>query len=72
MFEFGPDGLEFSEAAVLEFDVREIDPNAEIAVAKIYYYDPDRKDWTYQGTAGVSNGIASFPIEHFSKYAISD
>ena len=70
LFEFSPDGLEFSEAALLVFDIAEI--NGDATSAKLYYYDPVKKVWLYEHSVEVQNGIAEFEIVHFSKYAISD
>lgn len=70
LFEFGPDGLEFSKSATLSFDMNELDGDA--SKAKLYYYDPVKKKWNYQVTVDVVDDIAEFAIDHFSKYAISD
>jgi hypothetical protein len=70
VFEFGPDGLEFSESAKLIFEMDELDGDA--STAKLYYYDPVKKKWVYQGSTSVVGGFAEFEIDHFSKYAISD
>jgi hypothetical protein len=70
VFEFGPDGLVFSKAAHLRFEIAEL--NERAASAKLYHFDPDRKNWILQESSQVDNGIAEFPIYHFSKYAISD
>ena len=70
VFEFGPDGLEFSTSAKLRFEMGEL--NGDVAIAKMYYYDPGKKDWVDHSSASVSGGIAEFDIDHFSKYAISD
>ena len=70
VFEFGPDGLVFAKAATLEFQIAEL--NAAALSAKLFYFDPDLKGWVYQGSSAVKDGVAEFPIYHFSKYAISD
>ncbi len=70
VFEFGPDGLVFSKAAHLRFEMAEL--NERAASAKLHYYDPVKEKWILQESAQVDNGVAEFPIYHFSKYAISD
>ncbi len=70
VFEFGPDGLEFSTSAKLQFEMAEL--NGDATTAKMYYYDPDKRDWVDHASASVSGGVAEFDIDHFSKYAISD
>lgn len=70
VFEFGPDGLEFKKSALVQFDMAEL--SAEVAKANLYYYDPKKGDWVFQISVDVKGGIAEFPIDHFSKYAISD
>ncbi len=70
VFEFGPDGLTFNTSAKLKFEMAELNANA--LSAKILYYNPLKKQWEYQASAAVKNGIVEFDINHFSKYAISD
>jgi hypothetical protein len=70
VFEFGPDGLKFSKAATLQFEMAEL--GVLTSTAKLYYYDSAKSKWSYVTSVGVVNGIASFDIDHFSKYAISD
>ena len=70
VFEFGPDGLVFGKSAILDFEIAEL--NSRALSAKLYYYDPDLKSWVFQGSSAISGGVASFNIDHFSKYAISD
>ena len=70
VFDFGPDGLVFNISAVLDFEIAEL--NSKASSAKLYYYDPGLKRWVYQGSSAISGGVASFDIDHFSKYAIGD
>ena len=70
VFEFGPDGLVFSEAAKLNFQMGELDSRA--GSAKLLYYDPNAKGWVLQANQSVVDGHVNFSIYHFSKYAISD
>lgn len=70
VFDFSPDGLQFDPAAVLDFEIAELDSKAK--TGKLYYFNPDRNKWEYQGSSAVSGGVASFDIDHFSKYAIGD
>jgi hypothetical protein len=70
VFEFGPDGLIFSQAANLDFQMSELDSRA--VSAKLHYYDPNVKSWVLQSNRSVVNGHVGFDIYHFSKYAISD
>lgn len=70
VFEFGPNGLVFREAAILEFRMADINEQAEIA--NLYYYDPKAADWILQAEKEVVEGSVIFEIYHFSKYAISD
>lgn len=70
IFDFGPDGLVFKEPANLKFEMAELD--AKALSAKLHYFDPDLSRWVFQKSSLVKNGVAEFPIYHFSKYAISD
>jgi len=70
VFDFGPDGLVFKPAANLKFEIAEL--NARALSAKLFYFDPDLKEWVCQGSSAVKDGVAEFPIYHFCKYAISD
>ena len=70
IFDFGPDGLLFKKAANLKFEMAELDARA--SSAKLHYFDPDLSRWVFQKSSLVKNGVAEFPIYHFSKYAISD
>jgi hypothetical protein len=70
IFDFGPDGLIFKKAATLKFEMAEL--NDKASAAKLHYFDPDLSMWVLQKSSQVKNGVAEFPIYHFSKYAISD
>lgn len=70
VFEFGPDGLVFNESAKLDVDMAELSSKAKWG--KLYYFNPSNSKWEHQGSVSVVDGIASFDIDHFSKYAISD
>lgn len=70
VFEFGPDGLVFSQAAELNFQMSELSSRA--TSAKLLYYDPNAKGWVLQANQSVVDGHVDFSIYHFSKYAISD
>jgi len=70
VFEFGPDGLVFSEAAKLNFEMGDLDSAA--TTAALLYFDPRTNDWIIQDSEDVSRGEVEFDIYHFSKYAISD
>jgi len=70
VFEFGPDGLVFSQAANLNFQMSEL--NSRAVSAKLYYYDPSAGGWVLQANRSVVSGHVNFDIYHFSKYAISD
>lgn len=70
VFEFGPSGLIFKEAAHLEYDMAELNKAARIG--KLFYFDPDLRIWTIQDGMRVVDGKVDFEIHHFSKYAISD
>lgn len=72
LFEFGPDGLEFSESAVLRVNMAELAPGTEMAKANLYYFDPEEDGWINVETVDVVDNIAEFHVDHFSKYAISD
>jgi hypothetical protein len=69
-FEFGPEGLIFHESATLEIEIGELNESA--ASAKLYYLDPNINHWVLIDERRVEDGIVSFDIHHFSKYAISD
>jgi len=70
VFEFGPDGLVFDKPASLKFSMGELD--ASSLSATLYYFDPKLGQWVSQGSTGVTDGVATFSISHFSKYAIGD
>ncbi len=70
VFEFGPDGLVFDRAATLDFNMAELNPEAE--TARLFYFYPQYQAWVLQGMRPVRNGRVAFDIHHFSKYAISD
>ncbi len=70
VFEFGPDGLVFKEAAKLKFQMAEL--NARAVSAHLYFFNPRLNRWTYESSSRISGGFAEFEIHHFSKYAISD
>jgi hypothetical protein len=71
VFEFVPDGLEFSESSKIRFDMTELNGSANTGY--LYYQDPVSKRWILQSFANVGvSGIVEFDIDHFSKYAISD
>jgi hypothetical protein len=70
VFDFGPDGLVFKIPAKLDFDMAEL--NSKAKWGKLYYFDPVKSKWEFQGSSSVVDGIASFDIDHFSKYAIGD
>jgi len=70
VFEFGPDGLVFAEAATLTYQMDEL--NTRASAAYLYYYDTNADKWILQGSASVYQGEVEFEIYHFSKYAISD
>jgi hypothetical protein len=71
VFDFGPDGLEFSQPSKLRFEMAEL--NAFASAGYLYYYDPVRKKWNLQSSVNVGvSDVVEFDIDHFSKYAISD
>ncbi len=70
VFEFGPEGLVFGKAAVLNVDITEI--NSKASSGKLYYFDPAKSSWVLIASTAVKSGRVSFNIYHFSKYAIGD
>ena len=70
VFDFGPEGLVFGDAAILNFKMDELNLHANTAY--LYYYDTKVKKWILQESASVNLGEVEFEIYHFSKYAISD
>jgi hypothetical protein len=67
---FAPSGLEFDPSAQLVVDV--VPLWGEETSLNLYWYDPQDEEWEFQEAAAVDvNGIATFGVDHFSKYAIS-
>jgi len=67
---FEPLGLEFDPSAQLVVDV--VPVWGSQTSLNLYWYDPQDKEWEFEATAVVNvNGNATFDVDHFSKYAIS-
>lgn len=66
-FDFGPDGLVFKRACTLTKMTGQPDGRT----MTLWYFNPRTNLWERVATAPSRNGQVSFPIWHFSKYAIS-
>lgn len=67
VFDFGPDGLEFSSPATLSLETA----RAEGSVLRLYWWDIRAGRWELQESCVVRNGSVHFSVHHFSKYGIS-
>lgn len=65
VYDCKPDGLVFEKSAWLSCQSHK----AEGSVEFLWWWDDDKGDWYLYATAIVTDGYATFPIEHFSKYA---
>lgn len=75
LFDFSPDGLSFSTSAVLRVDDASV--NDTDGVVDFYWLDPSTNSWVFQGTYydgddGAVDGVFEIPVDHFSKYGISE
>lgn len=62
-----PSGLVFKEPITLDQPLENSSYKEDM-----YWYNPALLRWQLEDTAKVINRIATFDIEHFSRYAISD
>jgi hypothetical protein len=67
VFDFGPDGLEFSSPATLSLETA----RAEGSVLRLYWWNNSVGRWELQESCEVRNGVVHFSVHHFSKYGIS-
>ncbi len=66
IYDFGPDGLEFSSPAKLILDA---DVVASLGQSSIAFYYLNGNNWVYQGTYHAdATGKISIDVYHFSKY----
>ncbi|MBD3232336.1 MAG: hypothetical protein GF315_01285 [candidate division Zixibacteria bacterium] len=75
IFEFGPEGLQFSESATLLIEIEAIedyDDDDEFVGAELSYYNPDKDEWETVEWDDDSDddGYYEFEIDHFSRYGI--
>jgi hypothetical protein len=68
VYDFGPEGLVFRPAATLHLKT-----NLPLnSVLKLFYFNPVVGEWQLQQALRVdNNGVVSFKLHHFSKYAIT-
>lgn len=67
IYDFGPDGLVFSNAATLTLAT----DKAKGTSLSLYWYNPTTGAWEWQQTSQVGgDGKIQFAIWHFSKYGI--
>lgn len=68
LYDFGPDGLSFSEPAVLTLET----DLPKGTVLHLSWFDPATDRWEFQESAETDlNGKVEFHIRHFSKYGIT-
>jgi hypothetical protein len=65
VYDCKPDGLVFEKYAWLSCKSSKADGGVEF----LWWWDEDKGEWALHATAIVTAGYATFPIEHFSKYA---
>jgi len=71
LFNFSPNGLLFSTSATIQIDIKLISNNSNSL--RLYWLNIDRNKWEYQGTyAADASDLVSLPIDHFSKYGVSN
>ena len=68
-FDFGPDGLLFRSPAILRVDGKHFKGSDSVW---LFWLNPCTGAWQLRARAPIKNGVASFEINHFSKYAITD
>jgi hypothetical protein len=74
MFQFGPEGTVFNIPVEIVMDAAALtdgDPDCELEGADLWYWDPVRRRWfLIDYDMNVDDGLLSFQLEHFSRYAI--
>jgi hypothetical protein len=68
MYDCKPDGLVFEKTAWLSCRTWEKEGDVQF----LWWWDEEKGDWYLYATAIVTDGYATFPIEHFSKYATTE
>lgn len=71
LFDFSPDGLQFRPSATLQFDANVLGENSK--TVRLYWLDPAKNKWKFKGHyAADADDVVSIPIDHFSKYGVSN
>jgi len=76
VYDFGPDGLRFNPAAILDLEMRALDydnpdPSRPFAKGALYWWDQRRSEWVFlREIQPNGEGRVAFNIDHFSKYSI--
>lgn len=74
MFQFGPEGTVFNVPVEIVMDAAALtdgDPDCELGGADLWYWDPVRRRWLLiDYDMNIDDGLLSFQLEHFSRYAI--
>lgn len=63
-----PHGVEFKRPLILHQPYE----NSNSGKENLYWYNPDKGKWVVEDKDRIKNGVATFEIDHFSKYAIAD
>ncbi len=69
-FDFGPDGQKFLPSAKMTIDASVLGSSTPEYV-RLYWFDPEEKEWVLQQTKRPVGSTVVFDIYHFSKYGIS-
>ncbi len=65
-YDFWPDGLIFEKTTYLDHRTLAKDGT----LAQLWWFDPDKAEWTLIQQGKIRDGKFTFPIEHFSKYRV--
>ena len=70
VYEFGPDGLQFSRSAVLRLNLAELFGKS-VKAMELYWLNEEINEWEFQGVFQADEQqVACASIKHFSSYGI--
>ena len=67
--EFGPSGTTFDKPVEVSLKLTNTPIHNELTV---FYYDEVDQYWNYSSKATINNDVATFEVNHFSKYEVLD
>lgn len=71
IYDFGPDGLQFSKPAVLRLNVAQL-YGPDVSSISFYYLNEKNGMWVYlESYAADDGGYAYAPVDHFSNYCVA-